>query len=165
MLLKTLFLAKPFNRGMGSIPTIKQVTKQPTKSSFKLSSNDQFTYKSIPTLNTLYIISTRNNTRATFIDSSGKTICDCTAGKLGFRKAARGTQDVGHQVAVRMSEMAVSKGYKLPQVKCIAKVKGFGPGREQGLRGLISAGWGIVSIIDDTPFNLGNARPKKRRRI
>ena len=43
-------------------------------------------------------------------------------------------------------------------------VKGLGPGRENAIRSLQSAGLEVVSIIDETPVPHNGCRPPKRPR-
>ena len=45
------------------------------------------------------------------------------------------------------------------------EVKGLGPGREQAIRGIQTAGLDLDQIIDRTPIPHGGCRPPRRRRV
>ena len=45
------------------------------------------------------------------------------------------------------------------------RIKGLGPGRNTGLRGLTSAGLQIASVTDTTPIPHNGCRPPKARRL
>ena len=58
------------------------------------------------------------------------------------------------------AQAAIDQGVK----KVDVYVKGLGPGRENAIRSLQSAGLEVVSIIDETPVPHNGCRPPKRPR-
>ena len=108
-----------------------------------------------------YIKATFNNTIITLTDKDGAVLGWSSAGSSGF-KGARKSTPYAAQVA---AENAVnkSKPFGLAQVSIF--VKGVGPGREQGIRGLQSAGLDIDAIVDTTPVPHNGCRRKKPRRV
>ncbi len=108
----------------------------------------------------VYIRASYNNTIITITEPSGDVIAWSTAGANGF-KGARKSTPYAAQVA---AENAVEKAKLYGAEKVNVFVKGVGPGREQAVRGLNSAGLQILSISDVTPVPHNGCRPKKQRR-
>ena len=102
-----------------------------------------------------------NNTIVTFTDAEGNVIGWSSAGSAGF-KGTRKSTPYAAKVAAETASAKV-KPYGIESVD--VEVKGLGPGREQSIRGLQSAGYNIDSIVDVTPIAHGGCRAKGRRRV
>ena len=102
-----------------------------------------------------------NNTIVTFTDLEGNKIGGSSCGVAGF-KGTRKSTPYAAKVAAETAVTAVA-GYGIEAVH--VEVKGLGPGREQAIRGLQSAGINLESIIDTTPIRHGGCRPCRRRRV
>lgn len=108
-----------------------------------------------------YIQATFNNTIVSLTDKDGAVIASASAGSSGF-KGARKSTPYAAQVA---AENAVEKAKPYGMMQVTIFVKGIGPGREQAIRGLQSAGLDIDAIIDTTPMPHNGCRQKKPRRV
>jgi len=102
-----------------------------------------------------------NNTIVTFTDFDGKKIGGSSSGTCGF-KGTRKSTPYAAKVAAETAALNVA-GYGITSVQ--VEIKGLGPGREQAMRGLQSAGLNLDAIIDRTPIAHGGCRPKGRRRV
>ncbi len=102
-----------------------------------------------------------NNTIVTFTDLQGNKLGGCSAGMAGFKGARKSTPYAAKVAAEKASELV--QGYGIQSV--IVEVKGLGPGREQSIRGLQSAGLNLDAIVDTTPIPHGGVRPPGRRRV
>lgn len=102
-----------------------------------------------------------NNTIVTFTDYEGNVIGWSSSGSSGF-KGTRKSTPYAAKVAAENAALKV-KPYGIESVT--VEVKGLGPGREQAIRGLQSAGLNLDAIIDVTPIPHGGCRPAGRRRV
>jgi small subunit ribosomal protein S11 len=102
-----------------------------------------------------------NNTIVTFTDFEGNVLGWSSAGSSGF-KGTRKSTPYAAKVAAENAALKV-KPYGIESVT--VEVKGLGPGREQSIRGLQSAGLNLDAIIDVTPIAHGGCRPAGRRRV
>lgn len=103
-----------------------------------------------------------NNTIVTITDENGMAISWASAGSSGFKGSRKSTPYAAQVAAERAAETAkIATG--LEKVKVL--IKGVGPGREQAVRGLHSAGLELTAIIDRTPVAHGGCRVKKPRRV
>jgi len=102
-----------------------------------------------------------NNTIITFTDAEGNVIGWSSAGSAGF-KGTRKSTPYAAKVAAETASLKV-KPFGIESVD--VEVKGLGPGREQAIRGLQSAGYNIDSIVDVTSIAHGGCRPPGRRRV
>lgn len=109
----------------------------------------------------LCVQSTYNNTKIILTDLKGNTLCWSSSGSLGFKGAKKGTPFAAAKVGEIVGAKAEAMGIK--EVKVV--VKGVGSGREAGIRGFISKGMGLTSIVDATPVPHNGPRPKKPRRM
>lgn len=109
----------------------------------------------------VYVKATFNNTIVTITDKEGNVLAWASAGSSGF-KGARKSTPYAAQVA---AEKAVNSVKPYGMMKVSIFVKGVGPGREQAIRGLQSAGMDIDAIIDTTPVPHNGCRKKKPRRV
>jgi len=102
-----------------------------------------------------------NNTIITFTDYEGNVLAWSSSGSSGF-KGTRKSTPYAAKVAAENASLKV-KPYGIESVT--VEVKGLGPGREQAIRGLQTAGFNLDSIIDTTPIPHGGCRPAGRRRV
>ena len=103
-----------------------------------------------------------NNTIVTITDEGGMAISWASSGSSGFKGSRKSTPYAAQVAAERAAETAkIATG--LEKVKVL--IKGVGPGREQAVRGLHSAGLELLAIIDRTPIAHGGCRVKKPRRV
>jgi len=102
-----------------------------------------------------------NNTIVTFTDLQGNKIGGCSAGMAGFKGTRKSTPYAAKVAAEKAAERVQAYGVQSVTVE----VKGLGPGREQCIRGLQSAGLNLDAIIDTTPIPHGGVRPCGRRRV
>ena len=102
-----------------------------------------------------------NNTIVTFTDLDGKKLGGSSSGAAGFKGTRKSTPYAAKVTAEKASEIV--QGYGIQSVT--VEVKGLGPGREQAIRGLQSAGLNLDAIIDTTPIPHGGCRPAGRRRV
>lgn len=107
------------------------------------------------------IQASENNTIVTFTDMEGDVLAWASAGSSGFE----GTRKSTPYAAKVAAETAVQKiaGFGVESLR--VELKGLGPGREQAMRGLQSAGMNLDAIVDVTPIPHGGCRPPRRRRV
>jgi small subunit ribosomal protein S11 len=102
-----------------------------------------------------------NNTIVTLTDLDGNVLAWASSGSSGFQ----GTRKSTPYSAKVAAENAVLKAAPFGIQSVDVEVKGMGPGREQSMRGLQSAGLNLDSIIDVTPIPHGGCRKPRRRRV
>ncbi len=107
-----------------------------------------------------HIHSTYNNTIVTISDKDGNAISWSSAGRIGYKGSKKKTPFAAGLTAEAAAAAAIEQGVKKVEVY----VKGLGPGRENAIRSLQSAGLEVVSIIDETPVPHNGCRPPKRPR-
>jgi small subunit ribosomal protein S11 len=108
-----------------------------------------------------HIYATFNNTIVTITDMNGNTISWASAGSAGFKGSRKNTPYAARLASQNAARVAQDHG--MQEVEVI--VKGPGPGREQAIRALQSAGFRIKAIHDITPVPHNGCRPPKRRRV
>lgn len=109
----------------------------------------------------IHIYSSYNNTIISVTDLKGGVIAWASSGNIGFS----GTRKSTPYAATLAAKTAAEKAKKFGLVEARVFVKGIGPGREAAIRGLVSAGIEIVSIMDETPIPHNGTRPPKPRRV
>lgn len=107
------------------------------------------------------IYASENNTLVTLTDLNGNKIAGCSCGAAGFKGTRKSTPYAAKVAAEQAAGRALPYGVE----KVHVRVKGIGPGREQAIRGLQSAGFNLESIVDVTPIAHGGVRPRRRRRV
>ena len=107
-----------------------------------------------------HIHSTYNNTIVTIADKDGNAISWSSAGRIGYNGSKKKTPFAAGLTAEAAAQAAILEGVKKVEVY----VKGLGPGRENAIRSLQSAGLEVTSIIDETPIPHNGCRPPKRPR-
>ena len=108
-----------------------------------------------------HIHSTYNNTIVTISDKDGNAISWSSAGRIGYQGSKKKTPFAAGLTAEAAAAAAVEQGVKKVEVY----VKGLGPGRENAIRSLQSAGLEVTSIVDETPIPHNGCRPRKTRRM
>lgn len=109
-----------------------------------------------------YIVSSFNNTIITCTDLQGNALAWSTSGASGYRGSRKSTPFAAQVAAETVGNIA-KNDFGMKAVSVI--VKGPGPGRESAIRSLISLGFKILSINDDTGVPHNGCRPKKKRRV
>jgi small subunit ribosomal protein S11 len=109
----------------------------------------------------LHVQSTYNNTKVMLTDEKGNALMWGSSGGAGFRGAKKGTPFAAAKVGETLAAKAENLGLK--EIKVV--VKGVGSGRESAIRGFISKGVNITSIVDATPVPFNGPTPKKPRRV
>ncbi|MDD2402979.1 MAG: 30S ribosomal protein S11 [Victivallaceae bacterium] len=107
-----------------------------------------------------FVSATFNNTKVTFTDFHGNTLCWSTGGKNGFKGSRKSTAYAAQVIAVDAAKKAQALGMKEVEVR----IKGPGAGRESAVRGIASTGMEVIAIKDTTPIPHNGCRPPKRRR-
>jgi small subunit ribosomal protein S11 len=102
-----------------------------------------------------------NNTVVTITDQQGNVVSWASGGTAGFKGARKSTPFAARQAAVKAGREATDNG--MTEIEVF--VKGPGPGREQAIRALQTAGLRIRSITDVTPIPHNGCRPPKKRRV
>lgn len=108
-----------------------------------------------------FIQASYNNTIVTLTEPNGNVISWSSAGASGF-KGARKATPYAAQVS---AENAVEKAKVFGLERVHVYIKGVGTGRDQAVRGLVSAGLNLISITDTTPIPHNGCRKKKARRV
>lgn len=107
-----------------------------------------------------HIHSTYNNTIVTITEKDGSVIAWASSGTIGYKGSKKKTPFAAGLTSEAAAVAAVEAGVK----KVDVYVKGLGPGRENAIRSLQSAGLEITSIVDETPIPHNGCRPPKRPR-
>lgn len=102
-----------------------------------------------------------NNTIVTITDPAGNVLAWASSGSAGFKGSRKSTPYAAKVAAEKAMGQVGSFGIQTLAIE----VKGIGPGREQAIRGLQTAGVTFDSIIDTTPIAHGGCKPKKPRRV
>ncbi|MEI8229824.1 MAG: 30S ribosomal protein S11 [Candidatus Peregrinibacteria bacterium] len=102
-----------------------------------------------------------NNTIVTFTDLKGDKIGGASSGSCGFKGTRKSTPYAAKVTAEKACELI--QGFGVQSV--VIEVCGLGPGREQAIRGLQTAGLNLDAIIDTTPIPHGGVRRTGRRRV
>lgn len=125
--------------------------------------NSLFSQPELYVSHILHIQATSNNTHVTLTNAQGNTLVWATPGTCGLKKAHRSSPDAGYQAMMQVYEKSVAKNIIPPGLH--VKLKGFGPGRDQAFKAVVSTGWNIVKITDCTPIVFNGCRPPKRRKL
>lgn len=108
----------------------------------------------------VHLMAGYNNTLLTATDPDGNVLARASAGASGFKGTKKSTPYAAQVAAERLAEKLEQFGVQILSVY----VKGIGPGREQGIRGLAKS-FDIELIIDKTGIPHNGCRPKKKRRV
>ena len=107
-----------------------------------------------------HIHATYNNTIVTISDHNGNAISWSSAGRIGDKGSKKKTPFAAGLTAEAAAAAAKEQGV----VKVDVYVKGLGPGRENAIRSIQTAGLEITSSTDETPVPHNGCRPPKRPR-
>ena len=107
-----------------------------------------------------HIHSTFNNTIVTITDNDGGVISWASSGTVGYKGSKKKTPFAAGLASEACAAAAMEQGVQ----KVDVYVKGLGPGRENAIRSLQTAGLEITSIVDETPVPHNGCRPPKRPR-
>ena len=108
-----------------------------------------------------HIHSTYNNTVVSITDKEGNVISWASAGTIGYKGSKKKTPFAAGLSAEAAGQAAKENGV----VKVEVFVTGLGPGRENAIRSLQTAGLEVTSINDVTPIPHNGCRPPKKRRV
>ena len=108
----------------------------------------------------VHIMAGFNNTLITATDPEGHVLARTNAGGSGFKGTKKSTPYAAQVAAERLAEKLEQYGVQTISVY----VKGIGPGREQGIRGLAKT-FDVDLIVDVTGTPHNGCRPRKRRRV
>ena len=108
-----------------------------------------------------HVKATFNNTLVTITDVNGETLCQSSAGQIGFKGSRKSTPFA----ATRAAEECASKAKKFGLNEVEVRVRGAGSGRESAVTAMQNAGLKITAIEDHTPIPHNGCRPKKKRRV
>ena len=108
-----------------------------------------------------HILAGMNNTLVTITDEAHATLAWASSGASGFKGTRKSTPYAAQVSAKNAAEK--SKEFGLESVDVF--IKGIGPGREQAVRGLSSAGLEVTSITDKTSAPHGGCRKRRPRRV
>ncbi|MCH2189190.1 30S ribosomal protein S11 [Candidatus Gracilibacteria bacterium] len=110
----------------------------------------------------VHILASFNNTIVSVTDEKGNVLTWSSGGNAGFKGAREATPYAAQITA----EQAIEKAKTLHSLETAdVYVKGIGIGREQAIRGIISAGVDVQSIFDITPVPHNGCRKKKVRKL
>lgn len=109
----------------------------------------------------VHVFASFNNTIVTVTDTQGNTVAWGSAGSAGFKGSRKSTPFAARLAA----EQAVKAAQSLGIQEVDLFIKGPGPGRENAIRAVQSAGMKVRSISDITPVPHNGCRPPKKRRV
>ncbi len=108
-----------------------------------------------------HVKSTFNNTMVSITNPEGEVLLRCSAGKLGFKGARKGTPFAATQIGVTLARDMSSLGVRTMEVN----LQGPGSGRDSIVRAFQSSGFSISILRDVTPLPHNGCRPPKKRRV
>ena len=108
-----------------------------------------------------HVKATFNNTLVSITTEGGDVLLRCSAGKLGFKGARKGTPFVASKIGSTLAKDIVPLGIKDVQIN----LQGLGAGRDSVVRSLQAAGLNITVLRDVTPLPHNGCRPPKKRRV
>lgn len=108
-----------------------------------------------------HVKSTFNNTMVSITSPEGEVLLRCSAGKLGFKGARKGTPFAATQIGVTLARDMSAFGVRTLEVN----LQGPGSGRDSIVRAFQSSGFSISILRDVTPLPHNGCRPPKKRRV
>lgn len=109
----------------------------------------------------VHVKSSFNNTLVSITTMEGDVLFRCSAGKLGFRGARKGTPFAASQVGATLAKDMSNVGIKTLEVN----LQGPGSGRDSVVRTLQSSGFNVSVLRDVTPLPHNGCRAPKKRRV
>jgi small subunit ribosomal protein S11 len=108
-----------------------------------------------------HVKSTFNNTLVSITTEGGDVLLHCSAGKLGFKGARKGTPFAAMQVGSTIARDMMNIGIRNVEVN----LQGPGSGRESVVRALQASGLNVTVLRDVTPLPHNGCRAPKKRRV
>ena len=118
----------------------------------------------------LHVYSTKHNTHITLTKPNRDPIISMATGRMGFKKAARGSYDAAYQLGAYVINQIQERGLLRQILELEVVLRGFGAGREAVTKVLLgiegkSLRDRVVSLSDATRLKFGGTRSKKPRRL
>jgi small subunit ribosomal protein S11 len=108
-----------------------------------------------------HVQSTFNNTLVSITTLQGDTLIQCSAGRLGFKGARKGTPFAATQIGSTLAKDMITMGIKDVEVN----LNGPGSARDSVVRALQTAGLNVTTLRDVTPLPHNGTRAPKKRRV
>jgi small subunit ribosomal protein S11 len=108
-----------------------------------------------------HVKSSFNNILVSITNPEGEVLLRCSAGKLGFKGARKGTPFAATQVGTTLAKDMANFGVRTLEVN----LQGPGSGRDSIVRAFQSSGFSISILRDVTPLPHNGCRPPKKRRV
>ncbi len=108
-----------------------------------------------------HVKSSFNNTLVSITTLEGDVLLRCSAGKLGFKGARKGTPFAASQVGATLAKDMGTLGIRTVEVN----LQGPGSGRDSVVRALQSSGLNVTVLRDVTPLPHNGCRAPKKRRV
>jgi small subunit ribosomal protein S11 len=108
-----------------------------------------------------HVKSSFNNTLVSISTVDGDVLLRCSAGKLGFKGARKGTPFAASQVGLTLAKDMGALGVKNVEVN----LQGPGSGRDSIVRAFQSSGLHVSVLRDVTPLPHNGCRAPKKRRV
>ena len=108
-----------------------------------------------------HVKATFNNTIVTITDINGETLCQSSAGQIGFKGSRKSTPFA----ATRAGEECAQKAKKFGMNEVEVRLRGAGSGRESAVTAMQANGIKITAIEDHTAVPHNGCRPPKKRRV
>ncbi|KAH8168478.1 ribosomal protein s11 domain-containing protein [Sarocladium implicatum] len=118
----------------------------------------------------LHIFSSKHNTHVTCTKPNREPIISLSCGNLGYRKARRGLYDSAYSLTKYVIDRLVHTGWPPKIDRLELTLRGFGQGRDAGVKVLMSPEGKIlrdkiVRVSDSTRIKFGGTRSKRPRRL
>ena len=108
-----------------------------------------------------HVQSSFNNTLVSITTMEVDVLLRCSAGKLGFKGARKGTPFAATQIGLTLAKDMAPLGIKVIEVN----LQGPGAGRDSIVRAFQSSGIAVSMLRDVTPLPHNGCRPPKKRRV
>lgn len=108
-----------------------------------------------------HVQATFNNTLVSITSVEGDVVLRCSAGKLGFKGARKGTPFAASQIGATLAKEMSSLGVRQIEVN----LQGPGAGRDSIVRAFQSSGINVSVLRDVTPLPHNGCRAPKKRRV
>jgi small subunit ribosomal protein S11 len=108
-----------------------------------------------------HVKSTFNNTLVAITTMDGEVLLRCSAGKLGYKGARKGTPFAASQIGATLARDMSTLGIKDVEVN----LQGPGSGRDSVVRALQASGINVRVLRDVTPLPHNGPRAPKKRRV